>query len=137
MLRPGQLGPTLARRENPCPPPPDRTCQGTFESLPGGGQHLTRHGSLSQLLMTLQLNNPDRLVVDETGLEGEFDWELVSGPAPAAVGRLLTPEGRPVAPSSHPVLHDAIEEQLGLQLVPTEVEVDVVVIDAVSMPTAN
>jgi uncharacterized protein (TIGR03435 family) len=35
------------------------------------------------------------------------------------------------------VLHDAIEEQLGLQLVPTEVEVDVVVIDAVSMPTAN
>jgi hypothetical protein len=75
--------------------------------LPGGGQHLTRHGGLAQLLVTPQLNSPDRLVVDETGLEGEFDWELT------------------------------IRDQLGLQLVPGDAEVDVVVIDAVSMPTPN
>jgi uncharacterized protein (TIGR03435 family) len=37
----------------------------------------------------------------------------------------------------YPYIYTAIQEQLGLKLVPSQGEVDVIVIDAVSMPKPN
>ena len=70
-----------------------------------------------------------RMVVDRTGLEGPFDFELTY--APAARG------GGPAASDDRPSIFVAVQEQLGLKLDPTTAAVDVLVIDDASMPTEN
>lgn len=70
-----------------------------------------------------------RMVVDRTGLEGPFDFELTY--APAARG------GGPAVSDDRPSIFAAVQEQLGLKLEPTTASVEVLTIDAVSMPTEN
>jgi uncharacterized protein (TIGR03435 family) len=80
----------------------------------------------------------DRLetpVADATGLEGEYDYDLVFTPDlhnPTAGGDASEPTG-------HPLLRDALREQLGLELRPVKnVSIDVLVIDgATKDPTEN
>jgi len=83
-----------------------------------------------------------RPVVDETGLSGKFDlaleWEYIppasyrpppSAPEPAAAG---------APPDVHgPTLREALENQLGLKLKPTNAPVDTLVVDHVEMPSEN
>ena len=71
-----------------------------------------------------------RLVVDRTGLEGPFDFDLTYAPA----GRGGTP---PPASDDRPSIFVAVQEQLGLKLEPAVERVDVLVIDRVSLPTEN
>jgi uncharacterized protein (TIGR03435 family) len=58
----------------------------------------------------------DRRVLDRTGLEGRYDFELQW---------------------SDVSIFTALQEQLGLKLEPTKGPVDVVVIDHVERPTEN
>ena len=65
-----------------------------------------------------------RTVTDQTGLgSAGFDWEVRWNPDPT------NPEG--------PSIFTALEEQLGLKLVPRTGLVEVLVIDSITQPTAN
>jgi uncharacterized protein (TIGR03435 family) len=86
------------------------------------GLRVQASGDIPTLMKQLQ-THVERPLVDETGLEGEFTWDVTFSPFPKT--------------ERFPPLVTAVSEQLHLRLVPTEAEVDVVVIDAVSMPTPN
>jgi uncharacterized protein (TIGR03435 family) len=79
------------------------------------------------------MSNPvGRIIVDKTGLIGGFDLELEFSPDQSAPG------GQPpVSDTNLPSLFTAIEEQLGLKLVPERRPVEVLVIDRVERPTEN
>ncbi len=72
-------------------------------------------------------------VVDKTGLEGSYDirltWTQGGGPSIAAQNQ--------IADDNEITIFDAIQEQLGLKLVPANVSVPVMVIDDAQMPTTN
>lgn len=90
-----------------------------------GGPGRLSGGGMSMQQLALQLASiAGRTVVDETGLGGAgFDYELRWSPDPA------NPDG--------PSIFTAIEEQLGLKLVPKSGPVEVLVIDSISEPTPN
>lgn len=83
--------------------------------------------------LAAQLGRPDRggldrPVVNETGLDGTFDLELTWSPD--------APPGTSQPPDAVSIF-TALEEQLGLKLLPAMGPVDVMVIDRVSRPTEN
>jgi uncharacterized protein (TIGR03435 family) len=69
-----------------------------------------------------------RLVIDRTGLEGPFDFDLDFTRTAAPAGSTAT-DGVPLV--------TALQEQLGLRLEPQRGPVDVVVIDSIERPTAD
>jgi uncharacterized protein (TIGR03435 family) len=77
-----------------------------------------------------------RIVVDKTGLEGDFDVTLEWTPesVPAASDNLPQPNS-PI--TDLPSIFTALQEQLGLKLESTTGPVDVLVIDHVEHPTAD
>ena len=68
-----------------------------------------------------------RPVVDKTGLTGKYDFTLEFEPA-ARGGK---------DESGRPSVFTALEEQLGLKLVPAKEPVDVLVIDSIEQPATN
>jgi uncharacterized protein (TIGR03435 family) len=102
-----------------------------------GGQHLCRNmvsldspraveiegGTLSSFagLLGMALDRP---VIDKTGITSYFEIHLVFSPDDAAA---------PAAPG----ISQAIQEQLGLRLVPAQGPVDVLVIDHIERPFEN
>lgn len=68
-----------------------------------------------------------RPVVDNTGLTGRYDFTLEYTP----VDHAATDE------SGKPSIFTALEEQLGLKLVPTKQPVEVLVVDSIEQPTEN
>jgi uncharacterized protein (TIGR03435 family) len=69
----------------------------------------------------------DRPVVDHTGLTKKYDFSL----------HYTVDESRAADPDAPPGLFTAIQEQLGLKLVPVKAPADVLVIDRVEWPSAN
>jgi uncharacterized protein (TIGR03435 family) len=78
-------------------------------------------GSLSSLL--------HHTVIDKTGLTGKYDFKLKFTPddAPGAAG----------SDNPDPTLFTALQEQLGLKLVPSKGPTETIVIDHVELPTEN
>ena len=122
-----RLGPQLKPNAIDCstltaPPPIDSDrpiCgnRGAPGRLQGGGL------SMQQLALHLA-SAAGRTVIDETGLgKAGFDYDLRWSPDPANL--------------DGPSIFTAIEEQLGLKLVPRTGEVEVLVIDSISEPTPN
>jgi uncharacterized protein (TIGR03435 family) len=72
-----------------------------------------------------------RPVVDRTGIAGNFNYNFEFAP----FGPGLVPAGRPIV--AGPSLFTALEEAMGLQLEPTRLPVDVLVIERVERPTEN
>ena len=76
----------------------------------------------------------DRVVVDDTGLKGNYDFELTferdSAPAGADVGE---PAARLVGPS----IFSALQEQLGLKLESKKAPVEFLIIDHIEKPSEN
>ena len=74
----------------------------------------------------------NRVVIDQTGLDGTWDLEVSYTPdlVPAAGG-----DARP--PSDGPTLFTALQEQLGLKLEAARGPVEVLVIESVARPTGN
>jgi uncharacterized protein (TIGR03435 family) len=66
----------------------------------------------------------DRIVVDRTGLNGQFDWNLRWEPDQSAN-------------TTGPSIFTALQEQLGLRLDAQRGSVQVLVIDHVEQPTAD
>jgi uncharacterized protein (TIGR03435 family) len=74
----------------------------------------------------------DRMVIDETGLKGNYDWVLngvSQGPAPGT-------NANPTDPATTSIF-TALQEQLGLKLSSQKVPVEVLVIDHVEKPSEN
>ena len=80
----------------------------------------------------------DRPVVDQTGLEGRFDFQLKWTPDETQFGgmgmKVPPPADDAAAP---PDLFTAMQDQLGLKLQATKAAVDVIVVDRVSKPSEN
>ncbi len=76
----------------------------------------------------------NRVVVDQTGLRGNYDFVLngISAEPSALPGARQTP------PDEFTVsIFTALQQQLGLKLVPTKAPVEVLVVDRVEPPSAN
>jgi uncharacterized protein (TIGR03435 family) len=94
-------------------------------SLLGRGQLKGQKAPLSMLAgqLTRSLGRP---VVDKTGIEGGFDFNLE-----------WTPEDTPADLALAPSIFTAIEEQLGLRLDARKERAEILVIDHVEKPDAN
>lgn len=75
-----------------------------------------------------------RPVIDETGLTGEFDLDVLFAPDSGA-GALVGPP--PAAVAEAPSLPTALQDDLGLKLDSRRGPVDVLVIDRIERPTEN
>ena len=69
----------------------------------------------------------EKPVVDRTGLPGRYDFTLTWTPSTAPAGE----------EAGAPGIFTAVEEQLGLRLLPVKAPADVLVVEHVERPTAN
>ena len=104
-------GPVPANGAPPC------AWTGNGEMIRFGGLPLSRLGE--------SIGQPDgRPVVDKTGLPGSYEFTLRYAQQPAPGNDL-------------PSIFTALEEQLGLKLVPERAPLDVLVVDHIERPTEN
>jgi uncharacterized protein (TIGR03435 family) len=78
-------------------------------------------------------------VVDKTGLKGRYDFELKWERTPETMsppGTTMVPAA-PAGESARPSIFKALEEQLGLKLVPVRAPMEGIVIDHIEKPSAN
>lgn len=86
---------------------------------------IVAHGvSIESLAMNLT-NTVGRMVVNQTGLPGGYDFTLE-----------WAPEGAD-ASDPRPSIFTALEEQMGLKLKPAQGPVDTIVVDSIERPSAN
>ena len=90
------------------------------------GPSLGGRQSLSTTLADGLSSRVDRIVVDQTGLQGTYDIDL-----------RWSPESSDAGDSPGPSIFGAVQEQLGLRLEPTRGPVEVLVIDRVKKPSEN
>jgi uncharacterized protein (TIGR03435 family) len=94
------------------------------------GLTFTAHAASVQSLAMSLSSDVSRIIVDKTGLgEKKFDFELS-----------WTPDDRRAADNAAdagPSIFTALEEQLGLKLVPSRGPVEVLVIDHMERPSPN
>ena len=141
--KPGQPGPKLTPAANDCSPEamaarraaPPETQKPLFCGLQlrGPGKFALSGMPLSFYATTLA-NQVGRFVVDRTGLEGRWDFELTAAPAPPG-GQIV--DAVPTDPDGAPHLFTALREQLGIKLDATKGDVEVLVVDRVEKPTAD
>ena len=78
-----------------------------------------------------------KVVVDRTGLDGNFDFVLRWAPDTMMGAASQSSDGVRMTDSSAPSLFTALEEQLGLKLEATKAPVDVIVVDSAELPSPN
>jgi uncharacterized protein (TIGR03435 family) len=88
--------------------------------------HHYTNTSMTALALMLMIYT-DRPIVDQTGLQGRYDFLL----------RWTKDETAATAPDAPPGFFTAMQEQLGLKLEPTKAPADVLAIDKVERPGAN
>mgnify|MGYP001546277327 CR=1 FL=1 len=89
--------------------------------------HLAGKGVPVSFIATLLAVPIDRTVVDRTGLNGVYDFDLHFEPRDSATG----------TESNYPDFFTAVQEQLGLKLQSTRASVPVLVVDHIDPPTPN
>jgi len=116
-----------ARRGEPFPAlPPAANGVAACQDRVGNGSVQSGGMRFSQLARTVR-NPAGRIIVDDTGLTGFYEFTLEWAPGP----------GDAASPDPRPNIFTAFEEQLGLRLRPSTTPVEVVVIDHVERPTDN
>jgi uncharacterized protein (TIGR03435 family) len=94
--------------------------------------------TMKEFADAMQMSILDKPVVDQTGLEGKFDFLLKWTPDETqfiAMGVRFSPPGD--NPNALPGLFAAMQEQLGLKLEAVKAQADVLVVDKVERPSAN
>ncbi|HTA43843.1 MAG TPA: TIGR03435 family protein [Bryobacteraceae bacterium] len=103
---------------------------------PGSGHLIFKNESMSDFAWALSRTADigDRLVVDQTGLTGNYDFELMFGrdnePTAGA-------DGRAPATPQLPSIFSALQDQLGLKLEPKKASVEFLEIVHVEKPSDN
>jgi len=110
-------------------------------SMPERGRFIASQQSVASLLGLLSRELGGRIVLDQTGLKGEYDFtlnwtpvsppEMGTGEAGQTSGATLVPETSGVS------IFAALEDQLGLKLESRKAPVDVLVIGHVEKPSGN
>jgi uncharacterized protein (TIGR03435 family) len=150
LARPGKLGAQLK-------PHSDGKCIDTLQPDPAPGNPLppycgdfrvggAANGGLRETANAITMDRfaaslaqqVDRPIVDRTKLSGTFDvdFEFVSQNM-SQKALVRDPTGSDATTSGPPLIFTAVQEQLGLKLVPTTGPVDVIVIDHVEQPSEN
>ncbi len=116
-------------------------------TLTGGSRGELKAGFVSMALFADWLSGrPEiggRVVIDDTGLTGSYDFMLNWTPNDVHIGQSsgagagLGPANPPPPESSAPLFLTALQEQLGLKLKSRRARVDVLVIDHVDQPSPN
>jgi bla regulator protein BlaR1 len=142
VAKPGKLGPQLH------PHTDDSNCGGKPEPLsstiPVCGD-LRGLNSLSAYKVTMDdlttwLGNllQDSSVINRTGLKGAYDLSLSAAILQGGDSKAnLNPTAVPTDPTGPPWLFDALQDQLGLKLVPEKGPIEILVIDHVEEPSPN
>lgn len=96
------------------------------------GFHLEATGVKMQALANMLSNQAGRIVVDKTGLSGEYTFQLRWAPedGPGAAHADTPTEALPS-------LFTAVQEQLGLRLASSKGDVEMLVVDHVDHPSEN
>ncbi|MGA2849326.1 MAG: TIGR03435 family protein [Terracidiphilus sp.] len=115
-----KAGPKLTKHTAPSNGLPTQSGSGT-----GDGRRFTNN-SMSDFALGMQAFL-DKPVVDQTGLEGRYDFVLRWSPDDASTD----------SPNPAPGIFTAVQEQLGLKLEPVKGPADVYVIDRVDKPSEN
>ena len=126
----GKNGPKLTRSEATSPIP----------NLPFRPGNLPASNATMEEFAGVMQAHLDRPVVDQTGLQGRFDFQLQWTPDETQSDSLRGPGPAPKPPElveTQPDLFTAIQQQLGLKLESTRVQTDVLVIDKVEKPSEN
>jgi uncharacterized protein (TIGR03435 family) len=139
-------GPKLTETQVP-PPTPDGTAapnRGFRGIRMGGPGQLTGTNIDMGLLADLLSGQRElgRLVIDQTGLKGNYDWTLKWTPDRSDPMFKAPDGGQPSgdalpADSSGPSLFTALEEQLGLKLEARKGPVETLVIDSIEKSSEN
>ncbi len=91
------------------------------------GRTYFRGAGLTAELIAEQLSRlQDKVVVDRTGLDGRYDFQME-----------WTPDDAPQTDTSAPSFFTALQEQLGLKLVPAKEPLRVMVMEQVEQPSPN
>jgi uncharacterized protein (TIGR03435 family) len=93
-----------------------------------------RNVTMREFASVLQRAILDRPVVNSTGLEGRFDFDLEWTPDETNFGGQLPP-GAP--DSGKPALFPAMRQQLGLEFAATRAPIDTMAVDRLERPSAN
>jgi uncharacterized protein (TIGR03435 family) len=96
-----------------------------------------RNASMADVAHGMQEGFLDRPVVDQTGLEGRYDFDLKWTPDESQTYCPNNPARSGEDPNAPPGLYTAMQEQLGLKLTRTRAPIQVMVIDHVEAPSAN
>jgi len=104
----------------------------------GLGVFPVRNATMGDFAGTMQAVVLDRPVIDQTNLQGRYDFTLLWTPDETQFGG----RGGQAPPAADPAnappgLFTAIQEQLGLKLEAAKAPVEVLVIDKLEKPTAN
>ena len=133
-------------------PPPDGRFGGPLPGTPfslgerppcgdrmGFGQLLAGGMPISRFATQLLAQLTGRVVVDRTGLTGNYDLDLKWTPTPDQLPVGAPPPGveLPAIDPNGPSLFTALQEQLGLKLDSERGPVEVLVIDRLQQPTEN
>jgi uncharacterized protein (TIGR03435 family) len=76
-------------------------------------------------------------LVNQTGLQGAFDFDLAYTDEPPLRAPGDTSQDAPVLDAAGPTLAEALRNQLGLKLEARKAPVDFLIIDRADRPTAN
>ncbi len=123
---------------------------GTPPKFCGIGQFRVRNGvftgdlpgtTMAELAGREIANDVDRPIVNKTGLTGRYDIHLefsrdLTPRAPANLGAAEAPSAPAPAPAG-PSIFTALQEQLGLKLVPEKAPIEVIVVNRAEKPSAN
>ena len=124
----GTLGPKLRRSTAGCSAPVEKRAGPSACGMQRSRGYIEAHGmTIDTILLHGLMPNLDRVVVDRTGLTGEFDWTL----------EWAAEQGSNNADPLGPSIFTATQEQLGLRLEPARGPVEVLVIDSVERPTPD
>jgi uncharacterized protein (TIGR03435 family) len=143
-LRQDALGPSLRASASVCDPDVPRMVKGRVECglfVSQGPASASLRGGATTFVNVARILGEflERPLIDKTGLTGTYDLELQFTASRGVIPGAGTPGGLAAAasPDEIPSVFTAVQEQLGLRLVPERAAADVLVIEGVSRPAEN